>query len=81
MASAWGDSWGTSWADSWGQAAVAPPVAVPRFIGAGAGRSYPLVGFVSVDEQPDTLEALLVMQEATLDLVELDNSFLLLAAA
>ena len=63
-----------------GSDVVAPPVAA-RFIGGGTGRSYPLVGFVSADERPDTLDALLVVQEATLDLVELDNDFLLLAAA
>jgi len=81
MASSWGNSWGTSWADAWGQTAVAPPASVPRFTGAGSGRSNPLVGFVSADEQPDTLDALLVVQEAKFNLVEIDNDFLLLAAA
>jgi hypothetical protein len=58
---------------------VEPGIPSVRFTAGGASRHYPLVGFVSVDEKPDTLDAFGIITGH--DAVEMDNDFLLLAAA
>lgn len=58
---------------------VEPAVPSLRFTAGGVGRHQLLVGFLSVDEKPDTLDALGLITGH--DTVEMDNDFLLLAAA
>ena len=58
---------------------IETPVQSVRFTAGGASRHYPLVGFLSADEKPDTLDALGIITGH--DAVEMDNDFILLAAA